>query len=94
MMQQKLVSALLDKPDVLDSFKLNILEDLDRIERKCIKSNVPMSQITLVMRDPSKPKMFIVLSTETAEGLAIVAKLLDPKEVEKQYGEESIIQLK
>lgn len=73
--------------DNFDLFKLDVIEYLDKIEAKCKRWGVPMSKITLVMRNPDKPEMFIVLSTETPEGLKIVAELATRKQEDQINGQ-------
>jgi len=61
--------------DNFDLFKLDVIEYLDKIEAKCKRWGVPMSKITLIMRDPDNDEMFVVLSTETSDGLKHAASL-------------------
>lgn len=58
-----------------DLFKLDVIEYLDKIEARCKRWGVPMNKITLIMRDPGNDDMFVVLSTETAEGMKKAAEL-------------------
>ena len=59
----------------MDLFRLDVIEHLDRIEAKCKQWGVAMNKITLIMRNPDRPEMFIVMSTETPDGLKIAAAL-------------------
>jgi hypothetical protein len=46
-----------------------------KIEDACKKRGVPMSEITLIMRNPDKPEMYVVMSTEGGEGIKTACDL-------------------
>jgi len=45
-------------------FKAEVVDYLIKIEELCRKRNVPMSRVTLIMRDPSNDEMCVLLTTE------------------------------
>ena len=54
-----------------------IANKLVQIEDIAVRYKVPMHSVTLVMRDPAKPQMFNVLTTEQGkENLQAAANLL------------------
>ncbi len=61
--------------DNMERFKLDIVEELGRIEDKCKSWSVPMSKVTLIMRAPNDANMFVVLTTETPDGMKVAAAL-------------------
>lgn len=58
-----------------DLFKLDVIEYLDKIEARCRECGFPMNKITLIMRDPDNDEMFVLLSTDTDEGLKKATEL-------------------
>ena len=73
--------------DKFTSFKLDVIEHLDKIESKCKRWNFPMSVITLIMRDPNNDEMFIVLTTETTDGLKHAVSLALKQQEDKTDGQ-------
>jgi len=61
--------------DSMNLFKLDVVEYLGKIEAKCKRWNVPMNKLTLIMRDPDRADMFVVLTNETPEGVKVAAGL-------------------
>lgn len=61
--------------DNMEIFKSYVVEYLDKIEAMCKRWSVPMSKITLIMRDPDNDNMFIALTNETQEGLSKATEL-------------------
>lgn len=60
----------------MQSMKLVIVEHLDKIERDLNKMGLPMSRLTVIVRDPSNDEMFVMLTNEpTAEDLQKVFRL-------------------
>lgn len=59
----------------MNLFKLDVVEYLGKIESKCKRWDVPMNKLTLIMRDPDMPDMFVVLTNETPDGLKVAAGL-------------------
>lgn len=73
--------------DKFTSFKLDVIEHLDKIEAKCKQWGVPMSKITLIMRDPNNDEMFVMLSTETDDGLKHAVSLALKQQEDKTDGQ-------
>lgn len=65
----------MSEPDNMEIFKSYVVEYLDKIEAMCKRWSVPMSKITLIMRDPDNDEMFVVLSTETVEDMKKATEL-------------------
>lgn len=61
--------------DKLHSFKLDIGVKLVEIEDACKAWGLPITKLTLIVRDPDNDKMFVVLTNESRAGLQHAASL-------------------
>jgi hypothetical protein len=59
----------------LHLFKGEVVRYLFKIEETCDRLNVPMRNVTLIMRNPDEPEMYVVLTTEDADGIKIACDL-------------------
>ena len=60
----------------MQQMKLAVVNHLDKIERDLNKMGLPMSRLTVIVRDPSNDEMFVMLTSEpTAEDLVKAFRL-------------------
>jgi len=51
----------------MQQMKLVVVNHLDKIERDLNKMGLPMSRLTVIVRDPSNDEMFVMLTNEPTD---------------------------
>ena len=51
----------------MQAMKLSIVDCLDKIERDLNRMGVPISRLTVIVRDPSNDEMFVMLTNEPTD---------------------------
>jgi len=60
----------------MQEMKLTVVNHLDKIERDLNRMGLPLSRLTIIVRDPANDEMFVMLTSEkTAEDLAKAFRL-------------------